>query len=104
MHSENTFNLYYFRIHLGLPTWCHGKESACHAGDLGSFPWSGRSPGVGDDNPLSILDWKMSWTEKPGRLRSMGLQRVRHDSAQHNPGYIYLFLVQTDTVLLTYCS
>ena len=27
----------------------------------------------------SILPWKIPWTEKPGRLRSMGLQRVRHD-------------------------
>ena len=23
--------------------------------------------------------WKIPWTEKPGRLQSMGLQRVRHD-------------------------
>ena len=28
------------------------KESACNAGDLGSIPGSGRSPGVGDGNPL----------------------------------------------------
>ena len=27
----------------------------------------------------SILAWKIPWTEKPGRLLSMGLQRVRHD-------------------------
>ena len=27
----------------------------------------------------SILARKISWTEEPGRLRSMGLQRVRHD-------------------------
>ena len=27
----------------------------------------------------SILAWKTSWTEEPGRLQSMGLQRVRHD-------------------------
>ena len=26
----------------------------------------------------SILAWKMSWTEKPGRLQSIRLQRVRH--------------------------
>ena len=29
-----------------------GKESACHAGDLGSIPGSGRSPGEGNGNPL----------------------------------------------------
>ena len=27
----------------------------------------------------SILGWKIPWTEQPGRLQSMGLQRVRHD-------------------------
>ena len=27
----------------------------------------------------SILAWKIPWTEEPGRLQSMGLQRVRHD-------------------------
>ena len=27
----------------------------------------------------SILAWKIPWTEKPGRLQSMGSQRVRHD-------------------------
>ena len=27
----------------------------------------------------SILAWRIPWTEEPGRLHSMGLQRVRHD-------------------------
>ena len=27
----------------------------------------------------SILDWKIPWTEDPGRLQSMGSQRVGHD-------------------------
>ena len=27
----------------------------------------------------SILAWKIPWTVEPGRLRSMGSQRVRHD-------------------------
>ena len=26
----------------------------------------------------SILDWRIPWTEEPGRLQSMGLQRVGH--------------------------
>ena len=42
---------------------------------------------LGQDNPLekemathsSILAWKIPWSEEPGRLQSMGLQRVRHD-------------------------
>ena len=27
----------------------------------------------------SILAWRMPWTEEPGGLQSMGLQRVRYD-------------------------
>jgi len=27
----------------------------------------------------SILAWRIPWTEGPGRLQSIGLQRVRHD-------------------------
>ena len=36
--------------------------------------------------PPSILAWRISWTEEPGRLQSTGSQRVRHDwsdLAQH---------------------
>ena len=27
----------------------------------------------------SILAWRIPWTEEPGRLQSIGLQRVRHE-------------------------
>ena len=27
----------------------------------------------------SVLAWKIPWSEEPGRLQSMGLQRVGHD-------------------------
>ena len=27
----------------------------------------------------SVLAWEILWTEEPGRLQSMGLQRVRHN-------------------------
>ena len=32
---------------------------------------------------FSILAWKIPWREEPDGLQSMGLQRVRHDRAQH---------------------
>ena len=35
-----------------FPGGSDGKASACNAGDLGSIPRSGRSPGEGNDNPL----------------------------------------------------
>ena len=37
---------------LGLPWWLSSKESVCSAGDPGSLPGLGRSPGKGNDNPL----------------------------------------------------
>ena len=36
----------------GFPSGSHGKESACKAGDPGSIPASGRSPGGGNGYPL----------------------------------------------------
>ena len=36
----------------GFPGGSDGKESACSAGDLGSIPELGRSPGEGSGNPL----------------------------------------------------
>ena len=46
---------------------------------LGSIPRLGRSAREGNDNPSCILAWRIPWTEEPGGLQSMGLQRVRHD-------------------------
>ena len=37
-----------------------GKESACHAGALGSIPGSGRSPGERNGYHSSILAWRKS--------------------------------------------
>ena len=37
---------------MGFPDDSDGKESACNAGDPGSIPGSGRSPGEGNGNPL----------------------------------------------------
>ena len=33
----------------------------------------------------SILAWRIPWTEEPGRLLSMGSQRVRYDLAMKPP-------------------
>ena len=59
----------------GFPAGSDCKDSAWNAGDPG---W---------EDPLekemaahsSILAWKIPWMAEPGRLQSMGLQRVRHD-------------------------
>ena len=66
---------------MGFPGGSDGKESACSTGDLGSIPR------LGQEDPLekgmathsNILAWKLPWTEEPGWLKSMGLQRVGHN-------------------------
>ena len=53
-----------------------GKEYACNARDPGLVP--------GSEDPLekemtihtSIFAWRIPWTEEPGRLESMGWQKV----------------------------
>ena len=64
---------------MGFPGGLDGKESACNVGDLGLI--------LGWEDPLeegmatlsSILAWRIPWTEEPGGLQSIGLQRVGHD-------------------------
>ena len=55
-----------------------GKESASNAKESGSIPGSGRSPGEGNGYLFQYSAWRIPWTEQPGELRSMGLQRVGH--------------------------
>ena len=53
-------------VFLGFADGSVGKESACHAGDLGSVPGLGRSPGGGHSNPLQY-----SCLENPHGQRSL---------------------------------
>ena len=49
---------------------------------LGFDPWVRKIPWRRKmTTHFSVLAWKIPWTEEPGRLQSMGLQRVRHDLA-----------------------
>ena len=43
-----------------FPCGSAGKESTCNAGDLGSIPGLGRSPGEGNDNPLQCFSLENS--------------------------------------------
>ena len=64
---------------LGFPDGSDDKESACYGEDMGSIPGSVRFPGVGRGNPLQYLPGESPWTEEPGGLQSMGLQRIGHE-------------------------
>ena len=65
-------------VQLCFPDGSDGKESACNTE---TQVWS-----LGQEDPLKkglathsrILAWRFSWTEEPGGLQPMGLQRVRH--------------------------
>ena len=63
----------------GFPGNSDSKESACKVGDPCLILALGRSPGEGNGNPLQYLVWEIPWTEEPGGLQSIGLQRVGHD-------------------------
>ena len=85
MREESTKYLWHlFRKYQGgLSRWCSGKESVCQF----------RVQSLGQEDPLekkmatcsSILAWRISWTEEPDGLQSMGSQRVRHDWTHAHP-------------------
>ena len=66
----------------GLPGGAEGKASARNAGDLGSIPGSGRSPGEGNGNPLQY-----SFLENP--MEGGAWQATVHGVAKSRTGLNY---------------
>ena len=60
---------------LGFPGGSVVKNPPANAGDVGLIHGWGRSPGGRNGNHCSILAWEIPWTEEPGGLQSMGLQK-----------------------------
>ena len=68
------------------------KNPPASEGDVDSIP-------LGQEDPLdggmathsNILAWRIPWTVEPGRLQSMGLQRVGHDCSDLACGNIWFF-------------
>ena len=54
-----------------------GKDSATQKTGVGSLGWEDPLE-KGRATHSSILTWRIPWTEEPGGLQSMGLQRVGH--------------------------
>ena len=63
----------------GISGGTDSKEFACNVGDLGSSLGSGRYHGEGNGNPLQYSCLEIPCIEEPGRLQSIGSQRVGHD-------------------------
>ena len=67
--------IYFVTIVPGFPGGSDSKESAYNAGDTGSIPGSGRSPGEkGMATQSRILAWRIPCTKEPGGLQSIGPQ------------------------------
>ena len=69
----------------GFPHSSVGKESASSAGNLGSTPGSGRSPGEGNGNPLQYSCLEKPTDRGAWRATVHGVTRVRHDLATKPP-------------------
>ena len=52
----------------------------------------------------SILAWRIRWTEKPGRLQSIGLQRVTRTLFKHTQAFSSVSVVALVTVFHTCLS
>ena len=63
----------------GFPGGSVVENPPANAGDVGSIPGLGRSPGERNVNPLKYSCLEKPRTEEPGGLKSMGSQTVRHD-------------------------
>lgn len=71
----NTKNLNRCPLCSGASRWLSGKNLPANAGDMGSIPELGRSPGERNGYPLQHSAWTIPWTEEPGGLQSMGSQK-----------------------------
>ena len=67
----------------GFPGDASGKEPTCQCRRhkrLRSYSWVMKIPWRRKWQPTPVLlPGEFPWTEKPGRLQSIGLQRIRHD-------------------------
>ena len=67
------------------PGGSDSKESACNAGDLGSIPGSGKSPGEGNGNPLQYSCLENPVDRGAWQATVLGVARVGHDLATKPP-------------------
>ena len=65
--------------HNNLDGGSDSKASAYNAGDPVSVPGWEDALEKEMATRSSILAWKIPWMDEPGRLQSVGSQRVRHD-------------------------
>ena len=70
---------------MGFPYSSVGKESAFNAGDLGSIPGLGRSPGEGNGKPLQYSCLENPMGREAWQATVHGVTRVGHDLVTKPP-------------------
>ena len=95
MFMQSTFffsvtKIYHFQLSplpWGFPGASVVKNPPANAGDVGLIPGSERSLEEEMATHLRILAARISWTEEPGGLQFLPLQRVRHnlETKQQSP-------------------
>ena len=73
------------KLRKGFPCSSVGKESACNAGDLGSIPGLGRSPGEGNGNPLQYSCLENPMDKGVWQATVHGVSRVGHNLVTKPP-------------------
>ena len=77
----NIWFIWYFILFMDFPGGSDGKEFACNAG-YRVQPLDQKGPlEKGIATHSRVLAWRTAWTEEPGGLQSMVLQRVGHNWA-----------------------
>ena len=90
-----------------LPSWHSGKESACDAGEQGSIPVSGRSPGEGNGIPVqySCLENSMDrgtwWATVHGVAKSWPQLSTSAQYNYENRGFVHVKITFNKSCLIT---
>ena len=85
-------------LNTGFPGGSDGKASTCDAGDLGSIPGSGRSPGEGNGYPFqypcleNFMDRRAWWVTVHGVTKSQTLLSKEHSICSSNTGLFITLL------------
>ena len=81
--------------------WLSDKESICNAGDAESIPGSGRSPGIGNGNPLHHSCLKIPVDRGAWQATIYVVARVEHDLAtKQKPSKNPFILLNLHTIFL----
>ena len=89
---------------LGFPGGSDGKEPTCNAGGP-VWPLGWEDPlEKGMATHSSILAWRVPWTEEPGGLQSIGLQRAGHDWVTHTFTFLLFFLKHLVSCYAYFCN